>query len=333
MKLFSITCSLILFACNHTASAQSSDQTSGKLQISEVESAIEIRFAGKPILTYNKISPPLPDGIAAIYQRSGFLHPVASPSGRVVTGAFAADHPHQNGIFTAWVMTKWNDRPIDFWNLGKGVGRVSHQQVVQSFAEPGKIGFVVELVHTAEEKPVVEILRERWKVTAWETDGSYHKFDLETTQTALTDSPLTIEKYHYGGVGYRGPVEWLSDKEAASADADPGIAKRQPFQFINDRGSDRIEGNEEHARWVSATGQIDGRMVSVTVLCHESNFRSPQAARLHPTKPYFAYSPCLDGTFTIDRQNEYRATFRYLVTDAAPDEQWIKGQWDQWHGK
>ncbi|HBJ38786.1 MAG TPA: hypothetical protein DDZ51_29370 [Planctomycetaceae bacterium] len=330
MKLLSLIC---LLACIQTASAQSQEQASGKLQLIESETVIEIRQADKPILTYNKVSPPLPESIAPIYQRSGFIHPVASPSGRVVTGAFAADHPHQNGIFTAWVMTQWNDRPIDFWNLGKGIGRVSHHSVIQQFAEPGKIGFVVDLVHTAEEKPVVEILRERWKVTAWATDGSYHQFDLETTQTAMTELPLMIEKYHYGGVGYRGPASWLSDKESSPTSQAADIANPERFQFINDRGSDRIQGNEQPARWVTATGQIDGRAVSITVLCHASNFRSPQAARIHPTKPYFAFSPCIDGSFTIDRQNDYQATFRYLVTDSAPDADWINQQWDQWHGK
>jgi len=36
-----------------------------------------------------------------------------------------AGRKHQHGIFTAWVMTKWRDREIDFWNLAKGSGRVS----------------------------------------------------------------------------------------------------------------------------------------------------------------------------------------------------------------
>ena len=60
-------------------------------------------------------------------------------------------------------------------------------------------------------------------------------------------------------------------------------------EFLNDLGSDRIKGNHEHARWVSLSGQNDGQPVTITVLCHRDNFRAPQAARLHPTKPYFVF--------------------------------------------
>jgi hypothetical protein len=38
-------------------------------------------------------------------------------------------------------------------------------------------------------------------------------FDLETTQSALTDKPLLVQKYHYGGLALRGPVAWLTEKD------------------------------------------------------------------------------------------------------------------------
>ena len=41
----------------------------------------------------------------AVFERSGFLHPVFTPKGRCVTESFPADHPHQQGIFSAWVKT------------------------------------------------------------------------------------------------------------------------------------------------------------------------------------------------------------------------------------
>ena len=308
----------------------------GELQLDETESVVTIRQSGKIILSYNKQSPPVPDGIDPIYQRSGFLHPVASPTGRVVTETFPFDHPHQHGIFTAWVKTTWHDREIDFWNLAGGTGRVLHQRIINTFAEVGQIGFEADLTHRAEKEPVVDILRERWRITAFATDGLYHGFDLQTTQHALTDKPLVIQKYHYGGVALRGPVRWLTEKESDSkkpADGSSNAPAREPSEFLNDLGSDRIKGNHEHAHWVSLTGQIDGQPVTITVLCHRDNFRSPQAARLHPTKPYFVFSPCVDGEFIIDREHPFTSRYRYLITDAAPDSKWLNQQWDAWHAE
>lgn len=100
--------------------------------------------------------------------------------------------------------------------------------------------------------------------------------------------------------------------------------------MLNDLGSDRIKGNHEHARWVSVTGQIDSQPVTITVLSHRDNFHAPQAARLHPTKPYFVFSPCVDEEFVIDRDHPFAGRYRYLITDAAPDAKWLNEQWEGW---
>ncbi len=299
--------------------------TNGHFELEESDSTIAIRSRNQTLLVYNKQSPSVPKGMNPRYQRSGFLHPIASPEGRVVTASFPVDHPHQQGIFSAWVKTRWRDREIDFWNLGDGTGRVLHQRVVATGTVDDKVYFEVDLVHRSEQSPVVDILRERWRVTAVATDKTYHAFELETTQQALSDIPLIIAEYHYGGVAVRGPVEWLSpDKKPASAK----IAT--PCSMTNDAGSDRIQGNHEHAKWVVMSGESSGHPVSIAMLSHPSNFRAPQAARLHPTKPYFVYSPCVDGEFRIDRHHPYQARYLFLVTDRFAEPAWLNQRWNEW---
>ncbi len=311
--------------------ARANKLISGVLQLEETAETIVIRSANRHVLTYNKVSPPVPEGMNPAYQRSGILHPVSTPSGAVVTATFPFDHAHQHGVFSAWVKTKWMDREIDFWNLAKGSGRVLHQQVQRTFIQgDGCLGFEVDLVHRSELSPVVDILRERWTVTVRETQKDHFQFDLSTSQTALTDKPLLVEKYHYGGVGYRGPVAWLSPKDQGEAKGESEKPKLEPFEFQNDRGEDRIIGNAQHTRWVVATGLIDQKPVSITVLSHSDNFRAPQAVRLHPTKPYFAFSPCIGDAFTIDAQHPYTARYRYLVSDQKPEIEWLQSQWEAW---
>lgn len=55
--------------------------------------------------------------------------------------------------------------------------------------------------------------------------------------------------------------------------------------------------------------------------------------RLHPTKPYFCFAPCVDGALTIDREHPYHVKYRYLITDANPDPDWIDEQWTAWHSE
>jgi lysophospholipase L1-like esterase len=55
--------------------------TRGILELVEDDATVTIRQSGRILLTYNKLSPPLPDGMDPAYRRTGFLHPVASHCG------------------------------------------------------------------------------------------------------------------------------------------------------------------------------------------------------------------------------------------------------------
>ncbi len=303
--------------------------TAQSLQLIENDDEITVRRGDRDVLTYNKVSPSAPPDIDAVYERSGFLHPVWSPSGTTLTQSFPADHPHQQGIFSAWVNTNYDGQPVDFWNLARGSGRVLHESVIETFESPDAIGFKVDLLHR-KTNPPVDILRERWKITVYSTDSDYYCFDLESTQRALTDKPLVVEKHRYGGLAFRGPTRWLTEKDGWARQHPDAV--REKSAFLNDLGSDRQQGNHQKARWVALTGTLDGKAASIAVLCHKENFRAPQTARLHPTKPYFCFAPCVEENFTIDRDHPHTVRYRFLVTDEAPDPKWIDRQWQSWCG-
>ncbi|MCC7335790.1 MAG: PmoA family protein [Pirellulaceae bacterium] len=305
--------------------------TLGGLSVGETQQTISIQRGESTLLTYTKQSPPVPTGIDPIYARSGFLHPVNSPTGKTITATFPIDHAHQHGIFAAWVKTTYSDRQIDFWNLAERTGRVGHKRVNATFNHVAGTGFDVDLIYESTTEPIVEVLNENWKVVAYPTDGSFYCFDIESQQRALTDQPLVVEKYHYGGMALRGRMEWLHAEKLVGAAGGP--KEVEPSDFLNDQGSGREQGNHQHTKWVSLHGEIDGKPASITVLSQADNFRAPQAARLHPTKPYFCFSPCVDGSFVIDRAHPLISRYRYLVTDAEPDPQWIEKQWQNWCGE
>ena len=303
----------------------SADQTK-PWQLSEDARQISVRHGERLVLAYNKQAPPVPPGIDPIFERSGFLHPVASPLGRVVTAAYPVDHAHQNGIFAAWVKTKYDNQAVDFWNLAKGQGRVAHDRVERTFCGADKAGFVVQLLHQSTRgESVVDVLRETWTVTCRSSDG-FHSFDIESEQRALKDLPLLVEEYHYGGMAVRGPVEWI----VADKTDDKTAVNTDHFQFLNSRGSNRSVGNHQTANWVRMTGQQHGQPVSIALLSHRDNFRAPQAARIHPTKPYFCFAPCVQGQFEITKENALRASYRFVVTDHIPEPNWLDGQWRAW---
>lgn len=311
-----------------TAKADDGDRPT--ISLIEDDSKIEVRCGESSVLTYHKLPPEAPEGVHPTYRRSGFLHPVRTPAGGVVTAMFPSDHLHQHGIFSAWVRTTYGDREVDFWNLAGGTGRVLHEWLVETFTDRGaadfSAGFEVTLLHRAVEEPVQDVLRETWRVTVHATDGDYHCFDIDCEQRALTDVPLIVQEYHYGGMAARGPTQWLLNPRRGAEPPDD----HADFAIMNDSRSDRLQGDLEPARWVAMSGAHEGNPVYLAVLCHPENFRFPQPARLHPNKPYFVFAPCAAGEFRIDRETPYRAKYRYLVVDGKPDPEWLDRQWDAW---
>ena len=69
-----------------------SNLAAGSLSLLETEKTIEIRDGERTMLVYNKAPVPPPEGKDPAYARSGFIHPLKSPSGGVVTSIHADDH-------------------------------------------------------------------------------------------------------------------------------------------------------------------------------------------------------------------------------------------------
>ena len=84
------------------------------------DSFLEIHKRGRKILRYNHAPVPPPEGASLLYTRSGFIHPLWSPAGAILTNIHPADHIHHMGIWMPWTKTEFEGREVDFWNLKKG---------------------------------------------------------------------------------------------------------------------------------------------------------------------------------------------------------------------
>lgn len=282
------------------------------LRCHENDTVIEIHFGENLVLRYNKAPTAEAATNEAVYSRTGYIHPLCTPSGRVITGDYAADHPHQHGIFFAWTKTDFEGRSPEFWNQKLAAGRVSYVRTLQVLSSPEEVGFDVEHRFddlTAREAPKPALL-ETWQVRVRVVEGCY-VVDLSSSQRTAGASPLTIEKYHYGGMAVRGNTQWL-EEEAAS--------------IVTSEGLDRIAGNHTRPAWVKMSGLLDESPCGIVAIPHPANFRSPQWVRLHPSKPYFVFSPMVEEPFVIQPDEAYVSKFRFLVFDGAVGEAEVKAQ-------
>ncbi len=271
------------------------------------------RVGGKPVVQYNYGVVPPPGKVEPHFARSGYLHPVWSPDGTVVSNDYPLNHKHHHGIWFPWTNTVFEGRKVDFWNMGDKKGKVEAEGLDATFSGPVCAGVrarhrFLDLIAPGGPK---EALQEVWAVTVWNAAGPF-LFDLESVQTCAGASPLQLVKYHYGGMGFRGSIAW-EGKEGVT--------------YLTSEGKTRADGNGTVARWCRMSGTVDGKARSIVFYGHPGNFRAPQNTRLHPTEPFFCYCPAVPGDFSIEPGKPYVSRYRYSVHEGEPSVEAIERIW------
>ena len=283
---------------------------------------LDFKIAGRNVFTFVTTPAGLPDkAIKPVFLRGGYIHPVFTPSGRLVTDDYPSDHYHQHGIWFAWTKTEFEGAHPDFWNVGDQTGRVEFESLDGSWAGPVYGGFKSRQRYVALTGPNARpALNEQWELRLYNVGQTgkakrYFVFDVVATQECASNSPLILEEYRYGGMGVRGHRDW-KDKTKVS--------------FLTSEGKARESGNATKARWVHMSGPVDNQIVGIAVLGHPNNFRSPQPLRIHPDDPYLNYAPSQLGRFEIKPGEKFVLRYRYIVADGAADKAELDRLWNDY---
>jgi hypothetical protein len=320
MKQISVALLFLLSSFSVSSRTSAGDD----LKLTETDSLIRVTLRGKPVLQYIKKTQSVPEGTPKYFSRSGYIHPVYTPTGQELTGDYPADHAHQHALFFAWVKSNFNGQKVDFWNQAKDLGKIEFREVVNLSCGDQNVAFSVRHAFMVKDGDKwIDALHETWTVTVHQTSADHFLFDIVSVQQCASDKSLGLAEYHYGGMAIRGNYQWLQEKE--DSNIHPG-----DMQFLTSEGKDRWEGNHTHPNWVAFSGKIDGQEVSAAVFCSPENFRAPQPVRIHPNKPYFCFAPMVDGAFKIEPDTEYVSRYRYLVTSNATDVNMIQKHWDEY---
>ena len=90
---------------------------------------MKLTIDGKPVLTYQTQPKPERNDIAPEYWRKGYLHPVYSPAGVVVTDDYPKDRLYQHGIWSGWQKVEFEGSHPDLWDAGLKKGRAAMESV------------------------------------------------------------------------------------------------------------------------------------------------------------------------------------------------------------
>lgn len=291
--------------------------TDGGVQVVREADAIVVRVGGRPVFRYRTRAPAPTAEVPANFTRAGYLHPVFSPAGVVVTDDSPADHRHHHGVWTAWTVAELEGRRLSFWGPAPGRSKNDLVSVGEPWSGPLAGGFTARLASSdLSVDPPRRVLDSRWTVVVHGAPGArpppYFLFDLEWTDEVVGDKPLLLPEHRYGGLGVRGSREWLDPTR---------------FDFLTSEGKDRLSGENTRARWVHMGGAAAGKTAGLAVLVHPLNLRAPEPVRLNPGIPLLCVAPPKAGPLTIQPGSPYTARYRFVVSDGPPDPALLERLW------
>ncbi len=283
------------------------------------DQSVMMGLEGQTIFHYNHQHVLPPRGVDPQFVRSGYIHPVYSPSGMLVTEDFPGRHAHHKGVWFPWVRTEFEGRRIDFWNLADGTGTVQFAGFDTVTSGP----VFGHLIARHEHMDLTQghgkaALNETWDVRAYNAGGledGWWKWDLTATQECATDSPLELLEYHYGGLGFRGAAEWTGDN----------------YKILTSEGHTKSDGHTKRARWAAHSGEIeDGRAATVVIMVHPDNDRFPEPMRVWERGgAFFCFSPMQLGSWTMEPDKQYQFRYRFLVHEGGIDAEHAERAWQE----
>ena len=276
----------------------------------------------KNVIQYNLVSPTLPEGISDLYERAGFIHPIWTPKGEVLTRIRPPDHYHHVGLWNPWTHTEFKGKVIDFWNLLKAEGTVKPISIISTTSNDLFGGFRVLQDHidlngmtsTGAETALKEVL----DVRVWNTHHNAWLIDFTSQLNCATDSLFKIIKYRYQGFGFRATKKW-NDNTAT---------------LLTSEGKNKADGNSTRAKWCDVNGVSDFGTSGILFITHPSNYNYPEPIRIWPVgsnngkeNVFFNFNPAMDRDWVLKPGVDYQLKYRMYVYDGKIDQQIAESLW------
>ena len=280
--------------------------------------AIVLKNGNSEILHYQTSVLYPPAKVDTSYKRSGFIHPLMTPSGNILTRVSPPDHYHHVGIWNPWTRVKIGNHVTDFWNLYEKQGTVRFAGINSTVNGPVYGGFSVRQEHIdfQGKKPEELAINEVWDVRAWNVEPltglKAYLVDLTTFLSVAGDSTIVFEAYRYGGgIGIRANEEWTKDNSTV----------------LTSEGKTRLDADGTRARWTDLNGAFKNNGNSgIVFFSHPSNREHPEPMRVWPITEnkgrgdvYFEFCPIRHKEWILNPGNVYRLKYRMLVYDGKID--------------
>ncbi|WP_158857944.1 DUF6807 domain-containing protein [Lunatibacter salilacus] len=278
------------------------------LAIAMDDAAIYIRREGKDLWQYNHAVAYPPAGVDSAYARSGFVHPMWSPTGKALTRIQPPDHYHHYGLWNPWTSAEFEGQTIDFWNLKERQGTVRYANTQEKIQGPVFAGYKVlheHVVLKGNVTPKVAMVETQGtNIFATPEENGIYLADISISLNTATDDPVLLKEYRYGSLGWRTTEKW----------------DRYNSEVITSEGKNRVEADGSLATWCIVQGDIDDDYASVVMMSSPTNYNHPEPLRIWPENQYdrgdmYAnFAPTKNKDWNIEPGKNYVLNYRFLVS-------------------
>jgi hypothetical protein len=289
---------------------------------------ISLSHAGRKVLDYHHAHIEAPAGADPLYGKSGFIHPLYSPEGNILTRIQPEDHYHHYGIWNPWTRTIVEGQPVDFWNLVAGEGTVRFAGLISKTSGELYSAFTVrqEHVNFKARGPDQVAIQETWHVKSFpvEMDGRMiWLIDFTSTLNNPLDSAIELSAYRYGGgIGWRATAAW----------------NRHNSSILTSEGRTRKDADGTSARWCRVAGQFPtGKSSGILFCSHPGNRAHPEPMRVWPLDAnggrgdvFFEFCPIRHEKWILYPDRDYVLKYRMLVFDGEFPAELAESVWQQY---
>ncbi len=279
------------------------------MQASENKGALTIGDNGKELLQYHFETVYPPKGIDTAYKRSGFIHPLNTPSGHALTRINAPDHYHHWGLWNPWTHVRFENEVVDFWNLKdrKGTVRFSGFNTI----EAGSVysGFSALHEHIVFKKDGTEKIAinevQTVRVYKAQPKDAYYILDITSQLSCAGPGPVLLLEYRYGGLGIRATEQW-DNKNSTT---------------LTSEGKDRKAADGSNARWCLTQGSLGADSGGLEMMSYPANYNHPEPLRVWPENMngrgdvFLNFSPTKNKSWLLEPGKSYLLKYRFLIFD------------------
>jgi hypothetical protein len=277
---------------------------------------------GKKVLQYNYKTVYPPKGVDTVYKRSGFIHPLWSPAGHVLTRINPPDHWHHVGIWNPWTEVSFEGKDVDFWNLVKKQGTVRFSNFISKTEGPLYSGFKALQEHVVLDDPPIKkgkvALDEVWDIRVYNIGTKMWLWDFTSTLNCATPDSVILKEYRYGGFGFRATQDWNNKNS----------------KVLTSAAKTRKDADATRARWCMIDGDVGGGHSGILFMDHPTNYNFPEPMRVWPENMngrgdvFFSFSPTRNMDWALIPNKSYVLKYRMLVYDGTISPQLAEKTWN-----